>query len=63
MCQKTCQSTTALCESSACIDGCFCPEGMVLQNDVCIREENCPCMDKGKEYKSGDVIPRECNKW
>ena len=63
MCQKTCQSNAASCDDHSCIDGCFCPDGMVLLNDTCVDQSVCPCMLNGKEYKSGDVVPKECNKW
>ncbi|KAL4222951.1 Mucin-5B [Mactra antiquata] len=62
MCQKTCQSPVAACETHDCIDGCFCPDDMVLHNDKCIQKSECPCSLNNKEYKSGDVVPKECNK-
>ena len=63
MCQKTCQSNAANCDDHACIDGCFCPDGMVLLNDTCVDQSVCPCTLNGKQYKNGDVVPKECNKW
>lgn len=63
MCERTCQLPTATCEDHSCIDGCFCPDGMVLLNDTCVHRDQCPCFLGGKEYVSGDVVPDECNKW
>ena len=63
MCQKTCQSQAAACEDHSCIDGCFCPDGMVLENDTCILQSECPCMQNGRSYAKGSVIPQECNTW
>ena len=63
MCQRTCQSTAAHCDDHACIDGCFCPDGMVLHNDTCVDPVTCPCVSNGKEYKGGEEIQRDCNKW
>ncbi|WAR09836.1 SSPO-like protein [Mya arenaria] len=61
MCQKTCQSPSSACEDHSCIDGCFCPDGMVLLNDQCVLKSACPCMQNGKEYQSGEQVPKECN--
>ncbi|XP_053374174.1 von Willebrand factor-like [Mercenaria mercenaria] len=62
MCAKTCQSPAASCEDHSCIDGCFCPDGMVLHNNTCVQQSQCPCVLNGKEYTSGEVVPDECNK-
>ncbi|WAR09819.1 SSPO-like protein [Mya arenaria] len=61
MCQKTCQSPSSACEDHSCIDGCFCPDGMVLLNDQCVQKSECPCMLNGVEYRNGEQVPKECN--
>ncbi|XP_052248669.1 mucin-5AC-like isoform X9 [Dreissena polymorpha] len=62
MCQKTCQSHAATCEDNSCIDGCFCPDGKVLHNNMCVQQSECPCVLNGREYQRGAEVPKECNK-
>ncbi|WAR09832.1 MUC6-like protein [Mya arenaria] len=59
MCQKTCQSPSSACEDHSCIDGCFCPDGMVLLNDQCVQKSECPCMLNGVEYRNGEQVPKD----
>ncbi|XP_052092501.1 mucin-5AC-like [Mytilus californianus] len=61
-CQKTCTSVGTTCTDSTCIDGCFCPHGMVLHKGKCIMNDQCPCTkEDGSEFRAGDVIPKDCN--
>ncbi|XP_076335267.1 von Willebrand factor-like [Tachypleus tridentatus] len=40
-CPTTCEDDE--CDTDElCIPGCFCPEGMVRHNDMCIEMEDCP---------------------
>ncbi|XP_077861966.1 mucin-2-like [Saccoglossus kowalevskii] len=62
-CPKTCQKTAYQCEDDHCIDGCHCPNATVKYNNVCIAEDECPCVNSGKEYTTGSEIPHDdgCN--
>uniref|UniRef100_A0A061QFX2 Putative hemolectin n=1 Tax=Cupiennius salei TaxID=6928 RepID=A0A061QFX2_CUPSA len=60
-CPKTCKGTLYDCEDNHCVDGCHCPDGMLLQNGRCVEKRDCPCMHGGKEYQSGERIPDDCN--
>ncbi|KAK3611485.1 hypothetical protein CHS0354_039098 [Potamilus streckersoni] len=61
-CEKTCTSQAAACTDSVCVDGCFCPDGMVKHNDTCIHQNDCPCTQNNQEYNSGTVVKKDCNK-
>lgn len=63
-CQKTCTSVGTTCQDTSCVDGCFCPHGMVLNAGKCIMADQCPCTKPdGTEYHAGQVIPKDCNTW
>ncbi|KAK3611483.1 hypothetical protein CHS0354_039095 [Potamilus streckersoni] len=61
-CEKTCTSQASACTDSVCVDGCFCPDGMVKHNDTCIHQNDCPCTQNNQEYNSGAVVKKDCNK-
>lgn len=48
-------------DSQDCEEGCFCPEGTVLHEGNCISVEECPCRLRGKVFKPGVTIPKQCN--
>ncbi|XP_004403881.1 PREDICTED: mucin-6 [Odobenus rosmarus divergens] len=62
-CIKTCSNPQHTC-SSFCTFGCFCPEGMVLddisKNHTCIPVTQCPCMLNGVVYAPGEVVTAAC---
>lgn len=62
-CQRRCGASNTACTDTSCIDGCFCPDGHVMLNNTCVRPEQCPCMNNNHEYRTGEVIPKDCNKW
>uniref|UniRef100_A0A8C0WJA0 VWFD domain-containing protein n=1 Tax=Castor canadensis TaxID=51338 RepID=A0A8C0WJA0_CASCN len=55
-CIRTCSNPQHSC-SSACTFGCFCPDGMVLDdlssNHTCVPISQCPCMHNGMIYVRG----------
>ena len=63
-CPQTCQNKNqkSTCEAH-CVDGCFCPEGLVLNGDHCVHEEECPCSHGGEVYKSGSKRSGDCEEW
>jgi len=46
-CPPTCDSDDVQCPSTDCVEGCFCPTGMVLSDGKCIDESDC----EGKHSK------------
>ncbi|KAF5892797.1 otogelin-like protein, partial [Clarias magur] len=43
-----------------CLDGCYCPDGMILQNGTCIAVSQCPCVYHGTAYPLGHVLEQGC---
>ena len=64
-CQLQCGSgsNVAGCEETTCFDGCFCPQGMVLDKGKCVYPEQCPCLHGDQMLPAGSVVPKDCNKW
>jgi len=68
-CQHTCSSinrNNQTCADHSCIEGCFCPVGMVLdQNENCIEPAKCPCQVNGINYYEGQIINKvsPCEVW
>nr|XP_020038171.1 mucin-6 [Castor canadensis] len=62
-CIRTCSNPQHSC-SSACTFGCFCPDGMVLDdlssNHTCVPISQCPCMHNGMIYGPGEVTRATC---
>ncbi|CAN0348725.1 unnamed protein product [Rangifer tarandus platyrhynchus] len=62
-CVQTCSNPQHSC-SSFCTFGCFCPEGMVLddisKNHSCVSEPQCPCTLSGVVYAPGEVTTAAC---
>ncbi|XP_068169533.1 otogelin-like protein isoform X4 [Antennarius striatus] len=44
-----------------CLDGCYCPDGLILQNGTCIAVAQCPCVYHGTSYVQGHVLEQGCN--
>ncbi|XP_072448981.1 otogelin [Chiloscyllium punctatum] len=44
-----------------CLDGCYCPEGLVYENGTCLNSTECPCTFHGIPYTSGSVIQKQCS--
>ncbi|CAG5849011.1 unnamed protein product [Menidia menidia] len=45
----------------ACLDGCYCPEGLIYENGGCVTPSECPCEYHGMVYPSGQMLQEECN--
>ncbi|XP_078703551.1 SCO-spondin-like [Branchiostoma floridae x Branchiostoma belcheri] len=56
-CPRTCAelSSQVMC-TSECLDGCRCPHGKLLQDEVCVDPAECRCYYAGQEYSIGAVI-------
>ncbi|KAI1232574.1 Otogelin, partial [Lamprotornis superbus] len=44
-----------------CIDGCYCPEGLIYENELCVKPMDCPCDYHGSFFQMGSVVYEECN--
>ncbi|XP_034943572.1 hemocytin, partial [Chelonus insularis] len=44
-----------------CEEGCYCPNNTVLHKDKCISIDECPCTLRGKLFKPGSSISKNCN--
>ncbi|KAF4798408.1 hypothetical protein TURU_063946 [Turdus rufiventris] len=44
-----------------CIDGCYCPDGLIYENDLCVKPTDCPCDYHGSVFQMGSVVYEECN--
>lgn len=44
-----------------CNEGCFCPDGTIQHDGNCIRIDDCPCTLRGKTFKAGREVKKDCN--
>ncbi|XP_065611814.1 otogelin [Cyrtonyx montezumae] len=44
-----------------CIDGCYCPDGLIYENELCVKPMDCPCDYHGSSFEIGSVVYEECN--
>ncbi|KAM8938753.1 LOW QUALITY PROTEIN: otogelin [Pelodytes ibericus] len=61
-CPSSCQQKKSCIDSEiACVDGCYCPEGLIFENGVCVQPSECPCEFHGTTYHAGSVVQDQCN--
>ncbi|XP_061466225.1 otogelin isoform X9 [Rhineura floridana] len=61
-CPVSCQQKTHCVDSELpCVDGCYCPDGLIYENKLCVRPTECPCDYHGTIHRTGAVIHEECN--
>uniref|UniRef100_K7FTZ5 Otogelin n=1 Tax=Pelodiscus sinensis TaxID=13735 RepID=K7FTZ5_PELSI len=61
-CPVSCQQKTQCIDSELpCVDGCYCPDGLIYENKLCVKPTECPCDYHGSFYKAGSVVYEECN--
>nr|XP_033784676.1 otogelin [Geotrypetes seraphini] len=61
-CPMSCQQKKPCIDSEiACIDGCYCPEGLIYENKVCVKPSECPCDYHGVSYPVGSMVYDACN--
>lgn len=48
-------------DSFNCREGCFCPQGTVLNDGACVERAMCPCRLRGKVFAPKSQIRRDCN--
>uniref|UniRef100_A0A670YLF4 Otogelin like n=1 Tax=Pseudonaja textilis TaxID=8673 RepID=A0A670YLF4_PSETE len=44
-----------------CLDGCYCPDGLIMNNGTCISASDCPCVYHGTAFPVGSTIEQECS--
>ncbi|KAM9408251.1 otogelin [Pholidichthys leucotaenia] len=45
----------------ACLDGCYCPDGLIYEDGACVTPSDCPCEYHGLFYASGQMLQEQCN--
>ncbi|XP_042638720.1 otogelin [Orycteropus afer afer] len=61
-CPASCQPRTSCVDSEiACVDGCYCPDGLIFENGACVAPAECPCEFHGTLYPTGSVVKEDCN--
>ncbi|NXB22606.1 OTOG protein, partial [Rhagologus leucostigma] len=44
-----------------CVDGCYCPDGLIYENELCVKPMDCPCDYHGSFFEMGSVVYEDCN--
>ncbi|EHB10913.1 Otogelin [Heterocephalus glaber] len=61
-CPASCQSRAFCVDSEiACVDGCYCPNGLIFEDGACVAPADCPCEFHGTLYPPGSVVKEDCN--
>uniref|UniRef100_A0A1B0D0P6 Uncharacterized protein n=1 Tax=Phlebotomus papatasi TaxID=29031 RepID=A0A1B0D0P6_PHLPP len=48
-------------KDAQCREGCFCPDGTIQHEGKCIDPFQCPCQLRGKSFKAGSKVKKDCN--
>ncbi|TWW70528.1 SCO-spondin Precursor [Takifugu flavidus] len=54
------QGPQSQCGAFSCVEGCFCPPGMVLNGERCVDPPQCPCEWEGSLFPSTTIINQHC---
>ncbi|XP_021257438.1 otogelin isoform X4 [Numida meleagris] len=61
-CPVSCHQQSQCVDSELpCIDGCYCPDGLIYENELCVKPLDCPCDYHGSSFEIGSVVYEECN--
>ncbi|NXJ76379.1 OTOG protein, partial [Trogon melanurus] len=61
-CPVSCHQQSQCIDSELpCIDGCYCPDGLIYENELCVKPMDCPCDYRGSFLEMGSVVYEECN--
>ncbi|XP_074950764.1 otogelin [Phalacrocorax aristotelis] len=61
-CPVSChQQSQCIGSELPCIDGCYCPDGLIYENELCVKPMDCPCDYHGSFFEMGSVVYEECN--
>uniref|UniRef100_A0A8C6RKH3 Otogelin n=1 Tax=Nannospalax galili TaxID=1026970 RepID=A0A8C6RKH3_NANGA len=60
-CPPSCQSRASCVDSEiACVDGCYCPDGLIFEDGSCVSPAECPCEFHGTLHLPGSVVTEDC---
>ncbi|CAH1790411.1 unnamed protein product, partial [Owenia fusiformis] len=65
-CESTCKdlmfaTDEGKCLETMCLEGCYCPEGEMMEDGKCIPVTECPCyMENGERFEVGSSFTRTC---
>ncbi|NWT37646.1 OTOG protein, partial [Chroicocephalus maculipennis] len=61
-CPVSCHQQSQCIDSKLpCIDGCYCPDGLIYENELCVKPMDCPCDYHGSFFETGSVVYEDCN--
>ncbi|XP_013003485.2 otogelin [Cavia porcellus] len=61
-CPASCQSRASCVDSEiACVDGCYCSNGLIFEDGHCVAAAECPCEFHGTLHPPGSVVKEDCN--
>ncbi|KAM9278150.1 otogelin [Morus bassanus] len=61
-CPASCHQQSQCIDSELpCIDGCYCPDGLIYENELCVKPTDCPCDYHGSFFEMGSVVYEQCN--
>ncbi|NXJ61135.1 OTOG protein, partial [Rostratula benghalensis] len=61
-CPVSCRQQSQCIDSKLpCIDGCYCPDGLIYENELCVKPMDCPCDYHGSLFEMGSVVYEDCN--
>ncbi|CAL8403715.1 unnamed protein product [Boreogadus saida] len=61
-CPATCNAERMCIDSKlVCLDGCYCPEGLIYEDGRCVSPSDCPCEYHGMLYPGGQTVQEDCN--
>ncbi|NWU76356.1 OTOG protein, partial [Onychorhynchus coronatus] len=61
-CPVSCHQQSQCIDSELpCVDGCYCPDGLIYENELCVKPMDCPCDYHGSFFEMGSVVYEECN--
>ncbi|NWS52470.1 OTOG protein, partial [Chunga burmeisteri] len=61
-CPVSCHQQSQCVDSELpCIDGCYCPDGLIYENELCVKPMDCPCDYHGSFFEMGSVVYDDCN--
>ncbi|NXY40656.1 OTOG protein, partial [Ceuthmochares aereus] len=61
-CPVSCHQQSQCVDSELpCVDGCYCPDGLIYEKELCVKPMDCPCDYHGSFFEMGSVVYEECN--
>ncbi|XP_021496031.1 otogelin [Meriones unguiculatus] len=61
-CPASCRSRASCVDSEiSCVDGCYCPNGLIFEDGGCMLPAECPCEFHGSLHPPGSVVTEDCH--